>query len=237
MYTSYRRGLNRVFPWFPLGTFPDTMRAMTVRILLAEDELIVRQGVRALLEQAGFQVVAEASDGQEAVAMAGGCDPDIAILDLAMPGMNGLSAAEEMRRVSPGTRTLLLTSYKDEQQVLEAFHVGIKGYVLKTQATADLIEAIQEVSRGHTYLSPGVLNVVLDAFLGRTQLTEDRLTPREKQVLQLIAEGNSTKEIAQRLDISVKTAEHHRTRLMEKLDAHETASLVRYAIRRGLIQP
>ena len=210
---------------------------MAVHILLAEDEMIVRQGVKALLERAGFQVVAEASDGHEAVRLAGTMHPDIAILDLAMPNLNGLSAAQEMRHVSPQTRTILLTAHKEEHQVLEAFQAGVKGYVLKTQATADLLQAIREVSRGHTYLSPGVSHMVVDAYLGGREHPQDPLTPREKQVLQLIAEGKTTKEVAQLLGVKVKTAEFHRTRLMEKLDVHETASLVRYAIRKGLIQP
>jgi DNA-binding NarL/FixJ family response regulator len=208
-----------------------------VRILVAEDELIVRHGITVLLGQAGFEVIAEASNGREAVALAEKLHPDVAILDLAMPCMNGLSAAREILRVSPRTRTLALTSYHDEQQVLEALHAGIEGYVLKTQATADLVQAIREVSRGHTYLSPGISNVVVEAYLGKRAFAEDPLTPREKQVLQLIAEGNSTKEVAQRLGVSVKTAEYHRTRLMEKLKVHETASLVRYAIRRRMVRP
>lgn len=210
---------------------------MSIRILLAEDERIVSQGVRALLEQAGFQVVGEATDGREAVTMAQSRNPDVAILDLSMPNMNGLSAAQEMRHLSPRSKIIFLTSSRDEQHVLEALRAGVKGYVLKTQATSDLVQAIQEVSRGQTYLSPGVSHVVIDAYLGKRELAEDSLTPREKQVLQLIAEGKSTKEAANLLCISVKTAEFHRSRLMEKLDVHETASLVRYAVRKGLIQP
>jgi DNA-binding NarL/FixJ family response regulator len=190
-----------------------------------------------LLEHAGFQVIGEASDGREALALAQSHHPDIAVLDLAMPNMNGLSAAQEMRRASPATRTILLTSHKGESQVLEALLAGVKGYVLKTQATADLVQAIDEVARGHTYLSPGISHVVVDAYLARKELPEDPLTPREKQVLQLVAEGKTTKEVAQLLGVSVKTAEFHRTRLMEKLEVHETASLVRYAIRKGLVQP
>ncbi len=210
---------------------------MSIRILLAEDERIVSQGVRALLEQAGFQVVGEATDGREAVTMVQSLHPEVAILDLAMPNMNGLSAALEMRQSSPGTKTILLTSSNEQQHVLEALRAGVKGYVLKTQATADLVQAIHAVARGLTYLSPGVSHVVVDAYLGKRELAEDSLTPREKQVLQLIAEGKSTKEAANLLCISVKTAEFHRSRLMEKLDVHETASLVRYAVRKGLIRP
>jgi DNA-binding NarL/FixJ family response regulator len=209
---------------------------MPVRVLLAEDEQIVRQGVRALLERAGFEVVSEASDGREAAQHAARLRPDVAVLDIAMPNLGGLGAAREIHQVSPGTATVVLTSHRGEQHVLEALQAGIKGYVLKTQAGADLVQAIREVARGNTYLSPGVSRVVVEAFLGKRALPEDSLTPREKEVLQLIAEGKTTKEVAQILGVSVKTAEFHRSRLMEKLEVHETASLVRYAIRKGLVQ-
>lgn len=210
---------------------------MPPRVLVAEDEQIVRQGIRALLEQAGFEVVGEAADGQEAIALAEHLRPDLAVLDLAMPRMNGLIAAREIARVAPGTRVVLLTSHCDEEQVLSALEVGSKGYVLKTQTTVELVQALREVARGNTYLSPGVSQAVVDAYLHRRDLPRTHLTPREKEVLQLIAEGKTTKEIAQILDISAKTAGFHRTRLMEKLDIHETAGLVRYAIRKGHVQP
>jgi DNA-binding NarL/FixJ family response regulator len=207
------------------------------RILLAEDEQIVRQGVRALLERAGFEVVAEASDGSEAIRLAERLRPDLAVLDLAMPTMNGTSAARELSRVAPRVRTVLLTAHRAEEQVLEALEAGIKGYVLKTEGMADLVRALHEVARGNTYLSPGISETVVDACLRKRERPADRLTPREKQVVQLIAEGRTTKEVAQILGMSVKTAEFHRGRLMEKLDVHETASLVRYAIRKGIVQP
>jgi DNA-binding NarL/FixJ family response regulator len=193
--------------------------------------------VKALLEQGGCRVIAEAADGREAAALAESLHPDVAVLDLVMPNMNGLSAAREIRRVSPGTRVILLTSSKEEPQVLEALMAGVKGYVLKSQATADLLQAIREVAKGCIYLSPAISHVVVDAYIGKKPFPEDPLTPREKEVLQLIAEGKTTKEVAQFLRLSVKTAEFHRTRLMEKLEVHQTASLVRYAIRKGLIQP
>jgi DNA-binding NarL/FixJ family response regulator len=208
-----------------------------LRILLAEDEGIVRQGVRALLEQAGFEVVAEASDGREAVRLAERLRPDLALLDLAMPSMNGTTAAREIGRVAPGTRTVVLTAKSGEEQVLAALEAGIEGYVLKTEAMADLVRALHEVARGHTYLSPGISRTIVEASLGRRRRPRDPLTPREKEVLQLIAEGKTTKEIAQILGVSVKTAEFHRSRLMGKLELHETASLVRYAIRKGIVQP
>jgi DNA-binding NarL/FixJ family response regulator len=210
---------------------------MPIDILLAEDERIVLQGVKALLEQGGFRVIAEAADGREAAELSESLHPDVAVLDLAMPNMNGLSAAREIRRVSPETRIILLTSSKEERQVLEALMAGVKGYVLKSQATADLLQAVREVAKGRTYLSPDISHVVVDAYIGKKPIPEDPLTPREKEVLQLIAEGKTTKEVAQFLRLSVKTAEFHRTRLMAKLEVHQTASLVRYAIRKGLIQP
>ena len=162
--------------------------------------------------------------------------PEIAILDISMPLMNGLNAAREIRSSFPKTKTILLTQHDDDLYVSEALEAGVKGYVLKSQVANDLVEAIRQVSRGQVYLSPGVARTVMEAYRTRSERPKDRLTLRERQVLQLIAEGKSTKEVASVLCISVKTAESHRTRLMQKLDIHETASLVRYAIRRGMIQ-
>jgi DNA-binding NarL/FixJ family response regulator len=159
----------------------------------------------------------------------------VAVLDIGMPLLNGLDAAREVGKVSPGTKTILLTMHTEDNYVLEALRAGIKGYVVKSQAAADLIQAISEVSRGRVYLSPSISQVVVQAYLTQSELPPDPLTAREREVLQLIAEGKTTKEIASLLGISVKTAESHRTRLMEKLGIHETASLVRYAMRRGLI--
>ncbi len=195
---------------------------MTSQILIADDHLIVRQGVRALLEREGMRVVGEARDGHTAVRMARELRPDIAVLDLGMPSLNGIDAAREIMHDLPGTKTILLTMHEEDQYILEALRIGVHGYVLKRQAVADLVQAIRDVNRGTIYLSPGISRAVVDL--------------REREILQLVAEGHSTKQAAEILGISVKTAESHRSRLMGKLDIHETAGLVRYAIRRGLIQ-
>lgn len=210
---------------------------MRIRVLLADDHVMFRQGLRALIERENLDVVGEASDGHQAVQLARTLHPDVVVLDLAMPNLNGLDAAREITKGSPKSKTILLTMHTEDQYVMAALRAGIKGYVLKTQATSELIQAISEVFRGRTYLSPGVSRVLVEAYLAKTDLPPDPLTTRERQVLQLVAEGKTTKEVASLLGVSVKTAESHRTRLMEKLDVHETAGLVRYAIRTGVIQP
>jgi len=210
---------------------------MPIQILLADDHQIVRQGLKAMLEHEGFKIVGEAGDGREAVRLAEATHPDVAILDLAMPALNGLDAAREILRASNRVKAILLTMHTDEPYVLEALRAGISGYVLKTQATLDLVQAIREVTRGAIYLSPGVSRAVVDAYRNKSDLPPDPLSPREREVLQLVAEGKTTKEVAALLGVSVKTAESHRTRIMSKLGIHETAGLVRYAIRRGLVQP
>jgi DNA-binding NarL/FixJ family response regulator len=209
---------------------------MRLQILLADDHLIVRQGLKALLEREGLEVVGEAPDGLEAVRLARDLHPDVAVLDIGMPLMNGLDAAREILRGSPRTKAILLTMHAEDHYVLEALRAGVTGYVLKTKAAGDLVAAIREVAGGAIYLSPGVSRAVVQAYRAKSDLPPDPLTPRERQVLQLIAEGKRTKEIAALLGVSVKTAESHRTRLMEKLNIHETAGLVRYALQRGLIQ-
>lgn len=210
---------------------------MPIRIVLADDHVLVRQGLRSLLEREKFQVVAEASDGQEAVRLTETYHPDIAVIDISMPILNGIDAVRELGRSCPKTKTILLTQHEEDQYIREALGVGVKGYVLKNQVASDLVHAIQQVSRGQFYLSPGVSRAVVEAYRTKADSPADPLTARERRVLQLIAEGKSTKDAASLLGISVKTAESHRMRLMQKLDIHETASLVRYAVRRGLVQP
>jgi DNA-binding NarL/FixJ family response regulator len=210
---------------------------MSIRVIIADDHQLVRQGFRALLERDGFEVVGEADDGNEAVRLVRAHAPDIALLDVAMPNLNGIDAAREIRRVAPETRTILLTMFSEDHRLLEALRAGVSGYLLKTRAVEDLVRAIRDVSRGGVHLSRGLSREAVDAYLDRRPLASIELSPRERQVLQLVAEGKTTKEVAAALGVSVKTAESHRGRLMSKLDIHETAGLVRYAIREGIIQP
>jgi two-component system, NarL family, response regulator NreC len=210
---------------------------MPTRVLLADDHALIRQGLKAFLEKQGYQIVGEASDGQEAIRTAEKSQPDVAIVDISMPVLNGVDAARELRKSAPKTKVILLTQHAEDQYVTESLRAGVKGYVLKSQVAEDLVHAIQEVCRGSVYLSPSISRVVVDAYLSNAHVPPDPLSGRERQVLQLVGEGKATKDIAVHLGVSVKTAESHRARLMKKLDIHETASLVRYAIRRGLIQP
>jgi DNA-binding NarL/FixJ family response regulator len=180
-------------------------------------------------------VIGEAGDGAEAVRVAETLKPDIAVLDLVMPTLNGLDAGRQiLQRTS--TKVILLTMHTGEHHVAAALRAGIRGYLLKSQAAEDLVHAIKEVARGQTFLSPEVSRMVVDGYLSGAPAV-DPLAPREREVLQLVAEGRTSKEIAVQLGLSVKTAESYRTHIMEKLDIHETAGLVRYAIRRGLINP
>ncbi len=210
---------------------------MPLRILLADDHVIVRQGFRALLERAGFEVVGEADDGQGAIELAAKLRPDVALIDVAMPILNGIDAARGIRKVSDQTKVILLTMHTQKKFVLEALRAGVRGYVIKSTAANELLEAIRTVRKGNPYLTPEIAQIMVEGYLaddGDRQPT--CLGDRERQVLQLVAEGKTTKEIAEILDITVKTAESHRAHLMDKLHIHDTAGLVRYAIREGLVQ-
>jgi two-component system response regulator NreC len=210
---------------------------MSFRVMLADDHILLRQGVKALLEADGLTVVGEAGDGREAIRIAQQTQPDFAVLDIMMPLLNGLDVVREIRRISPQTKSLLLTMHTEDAFVMESLRAGVKGYLLKTQAAEDLVRAIREVSKGSFYLSPGISQSVIHAYLAKTDLPPDPLTTREREVLQLVAEGMTSKKVAGMLGISVKTAECHRHRIMDKLDIHDTAGLVRYSIRRRLIEP
>ena len=207
-----------------------------MKIVLADDHPLVREGVKRLLEREGFEVVGEASDGLEAVALVERHHPEVVVLDLAMPNLNGISAVREIVKVAPLTKAILLTMYTEEHHILEALRAGVKGCVSKSQAPEHLLQAIREVQAGGVYLSPSVAGFVVQGYVAK-QVPSDPLTNRERQVLQLVAEGNTTKEIAVLLGVAVKTAESHRTSLMGKLDIHSTAELVRYAIRHGFVEP
>jgi DNA-binding NarL/FixJ family response regulator len=209
---------------------------MALKVLLADDHQILRHALRALLEREGCEVVAEAEDGQQAIDGVERLSPDVAVLDLSMPVINGIEATRAIVTRGVPTKVILLTVHREEHYVLAALKAGVMGYVLKTQASADLLHAMREVAANAVYLSPGVSRTVVDAYLSKRDLPRAMLSPREREVLRLIAEGKTTKEIASLLGLSVKTADSHRTRLMEKLDIHDVAGLTRYAIRAGFIE-
>lgn len=209
---------------------------MAVRVVIADDHEMLRQGLRVLLEEEGFMFVGEASDGREAVRLCEALHPEVAILDLSMPMLNGIFAAREIIKSNPRTKVVLLTQHTEEHMVLEALRAGVRGYVLKTRASNELVDALRAVCRGEMYLTQSISQTVVQAFLSKADLPARPLSDRERQVLQLVAEGKTTKEIATLLGISVNTAESHRSNLMEKLDIHDTAGLVRYALRHGVIE-
>lgn len=204
-----------------------------LRLVLADDHLVLRQALKALLERRGLEVVADEADGRAAVDAVLRLIPDIAVLDVAMPILNGVEAAREIARTAPAIPVILLSGVDDARFVPEALKVGVRGFVQKSQGADDLVRAIEEVRRGGLYVSPGASQAILDATAG----VGPQLTPRERQVLQLVGDGKTTKQIAQALRISVKTAEFHRGRIMKKLNIHDTANLVRYAIREGWLAP
>ena len=216
-----------------------------LRLLVADDHDVVRKGVRTLLEeQPGWEVVAEASDGREAVEKAKLVQPDVTILDLSMPELNGLEAAREILK-TVSTKVLILTMYDSDPLIRQTLEAGARGYLLKSDAGRDLVSAVDALRRNKTFFTPKVAQMVLEGYLGRpTKENEDdngrknglRLTARQKQILQLLAEGKSSKEVAVALNISVKTAETHRANIMRRLDCHSVTELVRYAIRNHIIE-
>lgn len=218
------------------------MTPLKTRILLADDHAVVRHGLRMVLDsEPDLQVVAEAGDGAEAVKRALLEDIDLAILDIAMPRLTGLQAARELHRRRPQLRILMLSMHQNEQYLYEALKAGGSGYVLKTVADRDLVQACRAAMRGEPFLYPGAMTPLIRDYLHRARndqdLPEDPLTAREQEVVKLIAEGYSTKQIAEALVISEKTVDRHRTNILDKLGMHDRVELTRYAIRHGLVEP
>ena len=215
---------------------------LKTRVLLADDHAVVRSGLRAVLDaQPDIEVVAEAADGAAAIDMALTPSVDLAILDVSMPRMTGLQAAAELHRRRPDLRILILSMHDNEQYFFEALKAGASGYVLKTAANRDLVEAVRASMRGEPFLYPAAVTALIRDYLERARSGEaiptDPLTPRELEVTKLIAEGHTTDEIAQTLVVSKKTVERHRANTLEKLGMHNRVELTRYAIRRGLVEP
>ena len=215
---------------------------LKTRVLLADDHAVVRRGLRAVLDgEADIDVVAEASDGTEAIERALATDVDLAILDVSMPRLTGLQAAAELRRRRPGLRVLILTVHDNERYFFEALKAGASGYVLKTAANRDLVEACRASMRGEPFLYAGAVTTLIRDYLERARageaVPEDPLTPRELEVVKLIAEGYTSDEISRALIITRKTVDHHRCHILGKLGMRNVAELTRYAIRRGLVEP
>jgi DNA-binding NarL/FixJ family response regulator len=214
---------------------------LKTRILLADDHAVVRRGLRLVLEsEPDLEVVAEVGDGAEAVSRAMDEDVDLAILDVTMPRMTGLHAASELHRRRPDLRVLILSMHDNEQYLFEALKAGASGYVLKSVADRDLVEACRATMRGEPFLYPGAINALIKDFLQRARAGEDvsdPLSPRETEIVKLIAEGHTGRQIAEALVISEKTVERHRSNILDKLGMRDRVELTRYAIRRGLIEP
>jgi len=212
-----------------------------IRTMLLEDHKMVRQGLVALLQDApDIEIVAEAGDGLTPVGLAEAHRPDVALLDISMPGMNGLEAAQKIREVSPSTKLLFLTMYADDEYIIQALRFGGTGYVLKDADAGTLIEAVRRVHRGESYLSPEVSQTIIRRVINDEPVPagnmHENLTTRERQILPLIAESKTNREIGERLRISIKTVQTHRANLMNKLDIHDHTTLVKYALRHGLVR-
>jgi DNA-binding NarL/FixJ family response regulator len=215
---------------------------LKTRVLLADDHEVVRSGLRAVLDaETDIEVVAEAADGTEAIEKAMESDVDLAILDVSMPRLTGLQATAELHRRRPGLRILILSVHGGEQYFFEALRAGASGYVLKTAANRDLVEACRASMRGEPFLYPEAVTALIRDYLDRARsgdaVPDDPLTPRELEIVKLIAEGHTSDEIARALVISRKTVDHHRGHILEKLGMRNVAELTRYAIRRGLVEP
>ncbi len=207
-----------------------------IRILLADDHAVVRQGFKMILAaQPDMEIVGEAGNGREALDLAGQCQPDVVVMDVAMPELNGIEATRRLADLSPRTRVLALSMHKDSVYVREILRAGARGYLLKDSIASDLLAAVRAVARGEGYLSPGVSDAVLNDYRRHVTDPIDLLTSREREVLQMIAEGKTNKEIATALNLSVYTVDAHRGRIMEKLNLHSVTDLVRFAVRAGLV--
>lgn len=211
------------------------------RILIADDHEIVRRGIRALLEQhPGWEIIGEVEDGREAVRQSNQLKPDLVLLDVGMPNLNGLEATRQILAVSPQTRVLVLTMHDSEQVVRGAVAAGARGFLLKSETGRELVNAVEALQNHRTFFSSEAAGFILDGYLNSRlpvePATKNHLTPREREVIQLLAEGKKTKEVAAALNLSVKTAETHRTNIMHKLDLHSTADLTLYAVRNGIVQ-
>ena len=207
-----------------------------MKILVADDHNLVRAGLTALIARLpDMEIVGEAADGRQALRMVRDLTPDLVLMDIAMPGLNGLEAAERIHGIHPQTKIIILSMHANEEYVAQALKAGASGYLLKDAATAELEMALKSVSMGQFYLSPAISRQVVDNYLHGGPTGIDVLTPRQREILQLIAEGKSTREIAETLHLSVKTVETHRAQLMERLDIHDVAGLIRYALKKGLI--
>jgi DNA-binding NarL/FixJ family response regulator len=214
----------------------------TIKVFLADDHAMVRQGLASVLASAPeIEVIGEAGDGQEALKKIRSLRPDVAVIDITMEGLNGLEVARRIRKSHPKIRVLILSIHSQEEYIIEAFKIGASGYLVKEAAVDELIAAIKAVYKGQAYLSPSIARRLIDDYLDKTQVphTETlcpRLTDREVEVLQLVAEGKSNSEIASLLNISIKTVSTHRAHIMKKLDIHDALGLAKYAIRKGLVQ-
>ena len=210
----------------------------SLRILLADDHELLRQGLRTLIEhQSGWQVCGEATTGREAVAKARELEPDIVVMDFTMPELNGMEATRQIRAALPRTQVLILTMHESEELVREVLAAGARGYVLKSDAGRVLVDALKALADQKPYFTSKVSALVLDGYLNPLTRENPALTPREREIVQLVAEGRSTKELADRLGITPKTAETHRTNIMRKLNMHSVSEVVRYAIRNKLVEP
>lgn len=213
----------------------------SIRILLADDHGLVRKGLRFVLEhESGIEVVGEAGDGREAVRMADELKPAVVIMDIAMPNLNGIDAAAQIAKLHPEIGVIMLSVHSDESYLLRALNAGARGYLLKDSAELDVVRAVQAVAQGRPFFSPGIAKTLLEDYMRYLQQRElqdsyDLLTDREKEVLQLLAEGKSNKEVATLLNLSLYTVETHRTHLMQKLNLHNTAEIVLYAVRKKII--